>query len=235
MRTLAKFYNHATIYVSVRLRWMVVNLFNVLWELPILQKPHMIVSLFYTLLPLALMYLYFEFDGEFGLRQLESLTNVNWVVWVLMFSATGWIVAYSKRAYIYALGVTPSIIYLVAIVGSLERVGILGILPVIYLSMFALAYLSAVKTRFNLNRLIKEIDVLRGKIQYAFTLIATTTARTKRLIAHVNALNTYSTRLEAFIVDNDLSVPDNVLKPEISEDELKPIKISKQLKEGTNG
>lgn len=165
MNVIKRQFNNMIWSILMRVQWMIFRIGLYIWELPLLKKPHMILSLFYILLTPILMYLYFNYDGQFGLRQLESLTHISWAVWVTIFSVTAWIVSNSTQAYVYALSVIPIVIYAIAILASIDEIGNLGILPVLYLAFLSLLFLSSIRLRYEANILITRVLTLDHKIK----------------------------------------------------------------------
>jgi hypothetical protein len=147
--------------------WMIKQLNRALlliWDAPIFVTPHIIISLFYLIMTPLLTYLYFTYEGAFGLRAVELYYGIPPVFAIAIFQISGWVLAQRRSSQIYALCVMPMVLYAVAIALGSPEIGDLSILAVIYLITASLLGIASIRLRYEYNRYAEAIQIMKTQI-----------------------------------------------------------------------
>ena len=147
--------------------WMIKQLNRALlliWDAPIFVTPHIVISLFYLIMTPLLTYLYFTYEGAFGLRAVELYYGIPPVFAIAIFQISGWVLAQRRSSQIYALCVMPMVLYAVAIALGSPEIGDLSILAVIYLITASLLGIASIRLRYEYNRYAEAIQIMKTQI-----------------------------------------------------------------------
>jgi len=149
-------------------RWLTDNIKRTLlmvWNAPIFLTPHIIVSAFYMFMTPLLTYLYFTYEGAFGLRAVEIHFDLPPVVTIIVFQVSGWTLAQKRSSHIYALCVLPMVAYAVAVLLSINTIGDLAVLAGVYLLTAAALGLASIRLRFEYNRYAEAIEIMARQLK----------------------------------------------------------------------